>query len=73
MCSTERDRFVAAFNAILARDEKPTPGALNREQGFDVRRAIPGRLTGLRIEMLLAAGYKLDDPVKGVGARYVKS
>lgn len=55
---TERERFVAAFEAIVARGSKPTPGALNREQGFDVRRAIPGRLSGLRIEMLLAAGYE---------------
>jgi hypothetical protein len=54
---TERERFIAAFEAILARGETPTPGRLNREQGFNARRQIPGRLSGLRRELLLAAGF----------------
>jgi hypothetical protein len=56
----ERARFHAAFRAIIARGEKPTPGALNIEQGFDVRRAIPGRLSAYRIEMLEAEGYAMQ-------------
>lgn len=70
--TTERDRFVAAFEAILARGEKPTPGALNREQGFDVRRPIPGRLSTLRRTMLAEAGFVQGPPAAGSLGRWYR-
>lgn len=57
---TERDRFVEAFNGLIAEGVFPSPGALNLRQGFDARRSIPGRLSGLRQEMLKDAGYVFD-------------
>lgn len=65
---SERDRFVTAFKVLIDRGEFPSPGALNREQGHHTRRSIPGRLTGLRMELLTEAGYHFDK----VKRRWVK-
>jgi hypothetical protein len=59
----ETNRFRKAFNAELRAnpDRPPGPSALARQMGLSNTRNLNGRLTKLRIRMLVEAGFKRDD------------
>lgn len=58
----ERERFVAAFNTLLEKNPRQAPGptAINRLMGgrTSSMNKLPGRLSGLRREMLKEAGFR---------------
>lgn len=56
---TERERFIEAFNAELAKNPGVAPGptALSRRMGLRSRNNINGRLSRLRGHLLREAGF----------------
>jgi hypothetical protein len=69
-----RERFRKAFAEELALhpDKAPGPAALARRMGWRNTNDLPGRVTGLRRELLKEAGFVQKKDRNHLGGRWVK-